>query len=176
MFSRNLKEYRQVEPSSFVSRLRSGNAREVSARKSACVLVRPSVPGQVIASYTSNGNLELETAELEGKFVLTRCDQEGRPVIDAYGHMNSWQVDRETLEKKYETENMRSPDGFVRPRGGVQRFIRSDEDIMILVPWGKDGALVEQTIDAGGWLNITDPDNIYGIADIEFRETYAVCG
>ena len=172
--TRNGKEYRLTDPFTFTESLRRRNAEEVMARKSTCVLARPSVPGETVTTYTANGNLESEVPGIEGKMVLTRCDTDGNPVVDEFGHLNQWQTERETFERKYDFENTRGSDGFTRPRGGIQRFIRSDEDIAILVPWGEDGAPVEQTIDAGGWLNITKPEDIYGIADKEFRETYEI--
>ena len=43
------------------------------------------------------------------------------------------------------------------------------------VPWGENGALVPQHLRAGSYLNITDVNDIYGIAEQEFYETYAPC-
>ena len=173
--SRNEKEYVIVEGAGFIEELRKRGAEEVSARKTGCVLARPSIPGEIVTTYTKNGNLETEVVGIEGKMILTRCDPSGKPVIDVFGHLNQWQPDRETFERKYEFENMRVSDGFTRPRGEIQRFIRTDRDVVLILPWGENGAPVEQTIDAGGWLNISNPGNIYGIADEEFRETYERC-
>ena len=49
------------------------------------------------------------------------------------------------------------------------------EDITIYVPWGENGALIPQHLRAGSWLNIEDVNDIYGIAEEEFKETYSQC-
>ena len=38
---------------------------------------------------------------------------------------------------------------------------------VILEQWGG-----EMKIEAGGWLNITNPDDIYGISERDFYDTY----
>lgn len=42
----------------------------------------------------------------------------------------------------------------------------------IYVPWGKDGELIPQNIKAGDVLNVTNGNDVYGIAKEEFEETY----
>ena len=43
-----------------------------------------------------------------------------------------------------------------------------NEDISFMAPWGE-----EQVIKAGSFLNVTDYDDIYGIAREEFIKTYS---
>ena len=58
-------------------------------------------------------------------------------------------------------------DGSVyKPKGGPQIFVPIVMDV-ILEQWGG-----EMKIEAGGWLNITNPDDIYGISERDFYDTY----
>lgn len=42
---------------------------------------------------------------------------------------------------------------------------------VILEQWGG-----EMKIEAGGWLNITNPSDIYGISKRDFEDTYRIVG
>lgn len=84
---------------------------------------------------------------------------------------------KKTLAKKYVADTSvkaAGKDVFYRPAGGVQTFMQVKEDIAVMVPWGENGADIPLTIDAGGYLNVTNPDDIYGIAETEFNETYRI--
>lgn len=170
---RNDKVYEVVEPKNYVDSLMDNNAKLVAAEKSACVIARKGVPGEKIQVYTANGNLEATEVCGENKWIVTRADLDGNPVIDDYGHRNTWQISDETFKKKYDVEHM-TENGFVKPNGGKQDFIQVDKDIAVMVPWGENRALIPQTIDAGGYLNITNKEKIYGIANSEFDDTYRV--
>ena len=141
------------------------------AKKSGNVLFRAVKEGEKIPVFTKSGNLEAEEIGQAGKFLVTRCDDSGKPIVDEYGHTNSWQISAETFAKKYEIDNTT---GIAIPKGEPQKFITTDRDITLYKPWGKDGALVEQNIPAGGVLNITNKNDVYGIAKEEFAETYKV--
>lgn len=168
----NGKEYEVVPSQGYIDVLRCTDAEEVTAEKSARILVRDGVIGEQIPVWTKNGNREADEVVSEGRVVVTRCDNDGNPILDSHGHTNTWTMDVDTFRKKYDAENI-SENGVAKPRGGKQRFIQVDRDIAIMVPWGENGALIPQTIDAGGWLNVTDPNDVYGIAAEEFAETYA---
>ena len=154
---RNGKLYRFVDAKGYVKRLAKGKAAQIRAEKDACVLARPAVQGEIIPVFTKNGYLEAVERGVSGNIVVTRCDLSARPIVD-----------------KYDSAGMRPEDGFTRPKGGVQQFIQADDDVAIMVPWGEDGALIPETIDRDSWLNITDDEDIYGVATEEFRETYHI--
>lgn len=143
----------------------------VLAEKNGLVQVKEAVNGQPLEVWTKNGKLETTEIQKEGQMILTRVDKRGIPILDAFGHTNSWAVDKETFQRKYEPANK---DGIAKPKGETQSFMQIDEDIIIFVPWGKDGAFIKQSIEAGGFLNITNTDDIYGIAEAEFKETYVI--
>lgn len=56
------------------------------------------------------------------------------------------------------------------PKKVVQMFIKVDENISFIAPWGE-----KMNIEKGGYLNITDKNDIYGVQEKEFKETYAEC-
>ena len=170
----NGKSYEIVDPSIYVPALKNSGAKQINAEKSACIRIRKGEIGEKIQVYTSNGNLEAsETYHDTNNWIVTRVDLDGKTVIDKYNHDNTWQISDETLKKKYDFDNMTS-DNIVKPKGGIQTFIQVDKDIAIMVPWGENGSLIPQVIDKNGYLNITKPEDIYGIAAEEFAETYAV--
>lgn len=168
---RNDKVYQVIEPEDYVNSLKANNAKQVVAEKTACVIARKGVSGEEIPVYTANGNLEATEVCGENKWIVTRADLDGNPVIDDYGHRNTWQISDETFKKKYDVEHM-TENGFVKPNGGKQDFIQVDKDIAVMVPWGENRKLIPQTIDAGGYLNITNMPKTYGIAAAEFEDTY----
>ena len=43
-----------------------------------------------------------------------------------------------------------------------------------MCPWGENGRLIPQTVDAGGYLISASANDCYGIAADEFANTYAV--
>ena len=49
-----------------------------------------------------------------------------------------------------------------------QKFIQIKEDIEFMAPWG-----APQFIKKGGFLNVSDLENVYGVAQKEFLETYS---
>lgn len=171
--SRNGSNYETVIASEYVRYLKSIGARKISAEKNGYVIARKAIPGEKIGVYISNGNLEVTETAADGQWLLTRADDKGEPVIDKFGHKNEWFVDDIIFRRKYDVRNMTS-NGLAKPLGGPQHFIETDRDIAVMVPWGKDGSLVPQIIDKGGFLNIDDIEAVYGIARDEFFETYAV--
>lgn len=149
------------------------DSRTYLARKTGYVLVTDMPVGAKFKVYTSNGNLEAEETVSEDCVVLTKCNAKGEPIYDAHGHVNQWQITREMLEKKYDYD-VASHGGVIRPRGGIQTFIQLDFDFAVMKPWGEKGALIPECVKKSGYLNITDPDDIYGIAEEEFIETYEI--
>ncbi len=162
------------------SRFKKVNAAEYAQRQimRGCELVKAEKTGYVIARevmqqesftvWTENGNVEgHETADI-GEFILTRANKNGSPVIDKAGHTNSWKVTREKFVAKYDAEHPIA-DGVYKPAGGEQTFVKVTDDICFTAPWGE-----VQNIISGGYLNVTDPKDVYGIAAEEFAETYTI--
>lgn len=163
-------EFTEIDAAGYGKALVDAGAEIVTAEKKGAVLARAAIPGEKTDVWTKNGNLEsLETAK-EDELILTRADDDGRPVVDEHGHVNSWKISRKTFEEKYDAEHPLET-GVYKPAGGPQKFVKLAENVCFIAPWGSP-----QKIRKGGYLNITDPGDVYGIAEEEFKETYRVVG
>lgn len=119
------------------------------------------VAGQEVVTKMKNGLEETKNVvELDSE-----TKQPGWIVTNPAGEQ--YIIPDKTFRKKYEME---TPDGVFKPKGGVQWFTQVQEDISFKAPWGE-----QMNIKAGGYLNITNPDDIYGIQPEEFEQTYARC-
>lgn len=136
----------------------------VKAMKSGMIDIRKIHEGQAVKTWTSDGNLETVNTAQGNEYIARKLNEDGTPAIDAFGHFNEWLISRETLDRKY----TRVSENVYRPKGGVQIFVQIPEDIVFDVSWGT------QSIKAGGVLNITNEDDMYGIAEQEFNETYRI--
>ena len=115
------------------------------------------VVGEEVITNTSEGQETVNTVKEEGDMIATNPSGE-RYIIDAKNFAKKYEASPEDGENVY------------RPKGGPQLFIQLSEAIEFIAPWGE-----EMKIAAGGYLNITNPKDIYGIQPQEFAETYAPC-
>lgn len=177
----NGQKYEVIDPEQYVEQLKETNRFDtVTAEKSGYISVRKGTPGEEIPTYTNDGKLESPEVYQEGKYIATRVDNEGKPVIDKYGHTNQWQIDEDVLRRKYDVGENIPENEMIKPCGGEQTFARIPEPkehdgcagIAMMKPWGENGKLIPQTVDYGGYLNVTNTKDIYGIAKNEFAETY----
>ena len=168
-----MTNFKNVQANEYVTELMNSGANIIFAEKSGCVFARKTTQTEELEVYTASGILEAVETVAAGSWILTRATLDGEVVLNAAGKPNSWSPKAGVFEKKYDVANMRE-DGFTKPKGGVQEFVRIAEDITIMVPWGENGALIPQNLEAGAVLNVTNPWDIYGIAEIEFAETYAI--
>ncbi len=162
----NGKEYAQVG-------IETGELTPVTAVKFARILARPGVVGEEVITYTQNGEVEkVDTVKVDEKtgrpgWVVTKVDESGEVVVDEYGHDNTWIIADSTFTRKYEVDETKEG-GIYKPVGGPQIFVPIVMDV-ILEQWGG-----EMKIEAGGWLNITNSDDIYGISQRDFEDTYRI--
>ncbi len=162
----NGKEYAEVGIS-------TGELKPVTAVKFARIKARVGVVGEEIVTYSQGGIEEKrDTVKVDPKtgrpgWVVTKLDENGGVVIDEYGHDNTWIIEDSTFTRKYELDQTRT-DSVYKPVGGPQIFVPIVMDV-ILEQWGS-----EMKIEAGGWLNITNSDDIYGISERDFEDTYRI--
>ena len=97
-------------------------------------------------------------------WIATKVDENGDPIIDDNNNLNNWIIDDSTFRKKYETDP-ENPN-LCKPKRGPQTFVEIPDNI-ILNQWGEDMAIA-----AGGYINITNPDDMYGISQRDFEDTY----
>lgn len=112
--------------------------------------------GQTI--ITKEGNLNKVKADEKGNLDWIVTNPNGEKFI----------VPHKTFVSRYETKV--GLDGKHAPISKIIRAVRILENISFTASWGK-----QMNIKAGGFLDITNFNDIYGIQEKDFFETYAQC-
>ena len=172
-----MENYTKVDVLTYVKNgLESGTLVPIEAYKFARIMARPGIVGEEVISWSvdSIGNEvkeKVDTVSLDEEtnnpgWVVTKTDEDGNIILDNNGHSNDWIISDSTFKKKYEIDE-NNPTLF-KPKGGVQTFVQIPDNIT-LNQWGSD-----MNIAAGGYINITNPDDMYGISERDFEDTYKV--
>lgn len=141
-----------------------------AAQKFSRIVARPGIVGERITTYTKTGLVEtvnevkLDPQTNKPGWVVAKVI-DGEVAIDEYGHKNEWIISDSTFSKKYDIDP--EDNGLYKPKGDAQLFIQINENITFPSPWGGD-----MNIKAGGYLNVTNMNKVYGVAEEEFKETY----
>lgn len=117
--------------------------------------------GEVITTIMSDGHVE--TVNKVEKDEDGNC---GWIVTNPSGE--KYIVPHKIFAKKYDLEV--GADGKHAPKGDPIKAIQINENIEFAASWGE-----QMKINAGGYLNISNKDDIYGIQEKEFCETYSIC-
>lgn len=172
-FERNGKSYKIIDPDTYIDECKWNEI--VEAEKSGYIIAREAKEGERVDVMTQNGNHEASETAKKGDWIVTRADEDGNPILDENGNRNSWIVSDDVIEAKYEKRGYANREElFFKPLGETQEFMRVQEDVAVMVPWGENGEDIPLTVDKGGYLNITDRDDVHGIAENEFNDTYRV--
>lgn len=169
--------YKKIEVLKYVKEgLKNGTLVPQQAEKFARIIARQGTVGEQIVTWSVDeagkpiqekvGTVELDEKTGKPGWIATKVDEAGKPIIDTNGHSNDWIIDDSTFIKKYELDPANTI--LFRPKGGIQVFVQINENIA-LKQWGE-----EMQIAAGGYINITDPDDMYGISKRDFDDTYKV--
>lgn len=156
-----------IDPAKYAKRLMDEGAAIYEAKKFGTIIVRKGMIGETVTTYSTNGSsAEIEDRPIENddQYIVTKADEMGNPLIDDFGHTNTWIMSGDTLNRKYEESGI---DGIYKAKGTVQLFIQIPEDISIS-QWG-----VIENIKKGGFLNITDMNKVYGVSYQDFNNSYA---
>lgn len=170
-------DYKKVDIANYVSEgLKNGTLIPIQAEKFARIIAKQGNVGDEIISWSTdeNGNevkekinqVKLDETTNKPGWIATKVDENGELIVDNNGHINSWIIDDSTFKKKYEIDE-ENPDLF-KPKGGIQTFVQIKENI-ILNQWGSDMQIAK-----GGYINITNPDDLYGISERDFLDTYKI--
>lgn len=170
-------DYRRVDDISvYVQELLDKGAVILKAEKFGRILARKGQPGEKIITWSVDAEgqplmekeavvgVDAETGKAD--MVVIKADENGTALTDKNGNINEWIITDKVFTKKYEEDTKRP--GLYKPVGGVQKFVKLTESI-VLQQWGS-----EMNIDAGGYVNITNPSDIYGISGRDFQETYKI--
>ena len=151
--------YRQIDPKYFVERtkIKLSHYEPHYYAKRAWISARPGKVGEEIVTVMKDNHKETKnTVKNEGDMVVTNPSGE------------QYIIEAKTFAKKYEIDP-HNPERY-RPIGGLQEFMILKENVMFEAPWGE-----QMMIKKGGALNVTNMDDIYGIQQSEFLETYVPC-
>ena len=173
------KEFKKVNVYEYVKEgLVSGKLVPIEAEKFARIIARQGNVGEVVVSWSvdKDGNeikekedvVTLDKDTNNPGWIATKLDENGYPLKDKNGHLNQWIIADSTFKKKYEIDEQ-NPSVF-KPVGGPQIFVQIPDNI-ILEQWGS-----EMKIAAGGYINITKVDDMYGISERDFNDTYKNTG
>lgn len=174
-----MADYKKVDVVSYVDEgLSTGKLQQFQAVKYARIIARKGKVGDIVTTWSvdSEGNeikekvgiVELDETTKEPGWIVTKSDESGNVIVDKNNHPNQWIIGDSKFKKKYEVDP-ENPSLF-KPTGGVQTFVKIGDDI-ILHQWGED-----MQIAAGGYINITDRGDMYGISGRDFDDTYKPVG
>ena len=154
--------FKKIDPKFYVEEgLQTGNLKGGFYAKFARVRARQGVEGEEIVTIMQNGLVET-------KNVVT-IDETGKPgwvVTNPSGEQ--YIIPNKTFLKKYEIDE-KNPEVY-KPKGGVIIAVQINEDVSFTAPWGE-----EMNIKNGGYLVCSNLNDIYGIQEKEFNETYKEC-
>lgn len=169
-----MSEFRKVDAKEYIKELKEKDVAELEAAKFARIIARQGVVGEKVTTYVDTGLVETvnsvkseidENGNEKPGYIITMANEQGEPIIDKFGHTNTYIIPASTFEKKYETTDI---EGVFKPKGGPQLFMQIQDNISIMASWGE-----EQNLEAGAFINVTNPEDLYGIAYSEFQQTYA---
>ena len=170
-----MENYTKVEVTRYVKQgIENGTMVPRQAEKFARIIARQGDVDEIVISWSvdSQGNEIQEKVgqvQIDGQtnqpgWIVTKVDEQGNIIVDNNGHTNQWIIDDTTFKKKYEIDP-ENP-SLHRPKGGPQIFVQITDNI-ILNQWGSD-----MQIAAGGYINITNIDDMHGISQRDFEDTY----
>ncbi len=110
--------------------------------------------GEEIVTVLADGTKETRNVAKAGDWIVTNPGGEKYIVPEA------------KFAKKYE-KALDLGEGWFKPTGGSAQFRQMKYDMTIIAPWGE-----EQVFKKGAYLNVTDVNDLYGVAEQEFNDTY----
>lgn len=170
--------YKKIENiSAYVQKLAKEGANLIIAKKWMRIMARKGTPGEKVISWsvTADGDLIMEKeAEVgqdaetgENDWIATKIGKDESVLVDEHGNKNEWIITDTVFWQKYR-QDQEHP-GYYVPVGVSQTFLRLPEAIT-LRQWGEES----MRVDAGGYINVTDKNNIYVISQRDFEDTYEI--
>lgn len=167
--------YREVKVEEYVKELLERGSQPIQAEKAGRIYARDGVIGEEVITWSEdeNGNAIVErkdTVKLDpetGKpgHVVTKLGEDGLPIVDHNNHTNTWIIGDKKFTERYQPDTSMG-DNIYMSSAGIQTFIKIEDDI-VMEQWGK-----QYQIAAGGYINITDLNDMYGISARDFADTY----
>ncbi len=169
-----MEEYVEIDVQRYaLEGIKNGTLVPREAVKYTRIIARPGVLGEEVTTWSVDAEgkpivervskVKEDEETKETGWVVCKADETGKPIIDANGHTNEWIISAPTFHKKYTQTEV---DGLYQPVGGPQLFVELPINV-IIEQWGE-----RMKIAAGGYLNVTNLDDIYGISRRDFEDTY----
>lgn len=160
-----LKYFKKIDNISEYVRegIKSGKFTVDEVTKFARIKARQGQVGEEVVTKMANGleetrnSVKLDEKTGEPGWIITNPDGEEYIVEDS------------VFKDKYELD-LENPDQY-KPKGKPVLSIKIDEHIEFKAPWGEI-----MKIECGGSLILSGPNNIYGIQENKFKNTYASTG
>ena len=170
-----MDDYKKIDIQKYVSEgIKNGLMIPRVAEKYKKIMAYQGKAGDVIISWSvdSKGReikekvatVELDKNTNQPGWIAVKLDSNDKILVDSNGHTNSWIIDDSTFRKKYEKDL--ETNCVYKPTGKPQLFVQINENI-ILNQWGTDMKIAK-----GGYINITDVNDMYGISERDFDDTY----
>ena len=167
-------KYSKTEMRAYVeTRLQS--AKIIEAKKIGNTIAFQGTVGQEVISLEidKDGNEYVEriaTVTLDPKtnkpgWILTKTGSDNLPKLNKFGHMNQYIVMDSIFKSMYEKSND-GPNLYCKSK--VEKFIKSDTDITFDAKYG------EIVVTNGGYIKVTSLDDISGISEESFNDTYEI--
>lgn len=174
-----MEKFKKVNVYEYVKEgLKSGVLVPFEAKKFAKIMAVQGTVGQTVISWTMDkdgnevkekvANVELDEKTNKPGWIATKIDENGFPVVDKNGHLNQWIIGDSKFNDKYQKDS--SQPNVFQSKDAPQIFVRINENI-ILEQWGS-----EMKIAAGGYINITNIDDMYGISGKDYHDLYKETG
>lgn len=173
-----MEDYVRVDVLKYVKEgLESGVLVPIEAEKAGKIAARRGVVGEEVITWTQDtegrpvkervDKVKLDPETGKPGWVVTKVDDEGHPIIDDNGHTNTWIIGDSKFIQRYTESDI---PGVYKSSAGIQIFVQIPDNI-ILFQWGK-----EHLIPSGGYINITNQNDMYGITSRDFDDTYVTLG
>jgi hypothetical protein len=155
----------KLSPSDFDAIGLKLGAAPLRAQKVGLIAGRPALEPQVIETRW-NGKESTNTAD-PGDWIVTTLSDQGVPIHDSEGHLNTYVIEAGTFPNLYDPTNLSNEIGDVfRPRATVSALWFSG-GFDIVAPWGE-----RQSASAGYLLK--NGNDVYGNHKDTFDATYRV--
>jgi len=172
-----MENYQEVQVERFVKEgIENGTMKPFVAIKYARIIARKGTVGEEVISWSVDENgkelkekvdqVSLDDTTKEPGWIVTKTSENGEVILDENGHPNEWIISDSKFKSKYEIDS-ENP-GLYKPVGGPQIFVEIPVNIT-LEQWGS-----KMNIAAGGFINITNPSDMYGISKRDFEDTYKI--
>lgn len=168
-------EYKRVDTLKYVKNgLLKGNLIPIIAKENKKVIALRGKIGEEVTTWSvdedNNPIVEkvdyvvLDKITNKPSIILTKINDDESVYLDSNGNINKWTIDDNIFNEKYELIH----DNIYKTKGKEKVFVQVNEDL-ILVQNNE-----EMKLNKGGYINITNPNDMYGVSYRDFNNSYII--